>query len=73
MYKADPAGVRRRAGLAMEAHMSTQIRGQPLSRPIAHFFVVLLVSVFMVVAACGGDSKKNKVPVPVLTSVSPRR
>ena len=52
--------------------MSTQTRGQPLSRLIGHFFVVFLVSLFMVVAACGGDSKKNnKVPVPVLTSVSP--
>ena len=51
--------------------MSTLRTRQPLSRLVAHFFVVFLVSLFMVLTACGGDSKKNKVPVPVLTSVSP--
>jgi hypothetical protein len=71
VYDADPAGARRRAGLAMEARMSTQIPGQPLSRLIVHFFVVFLAALCMVLAACGGDSRKQKIPVPALSSVSP--
>jgi hypothetical protein len=55
----------------MEAPMSTLRSRQPLSRPVAHFFVVFLVSLFTVLAACGGDGKKQKIPVPVLNSVSP--
>jgi len=51
--------------------MSALISRQPLSRPVAHFFVVFLVSLFTMLAACGGDSKKQKNPVPILTSVSP--
>lgn len=51
--------------------MSTLSPGRPLSRLVAHFFVVFLASIFMVLAACGGDGKKHKNPVPVLTSVSP--
>jgi hypothetical protein len=50
--------------------MSGTTRACPLQRWIKLFFVVFLVSV-LGVAGCGGDDKKSKNPVPVLTSVSP--
>jgi hypothetical protein len=52
--------------------MSRTTSGQPRSRPIAQLFIVLLVSLFTVLAACGGSGGKNhKNPVPMLTSVAP--
>ena len=52
--------------------MSGKSRAYPPRQWINRFFVVLLVSIFGVVAGCGDDdNKKSKNPVPVLTSVSP--
>jgi len=52
--------------------MSGKTRASPLSWRITQFFIVLLVSVFGLVAGCGDDNnRKSSNPVPVLTSVAP--
>lgn len=50
--------------------MLTRIPVQSPWRGITQGFLLAIVTVFFVLAGCGGDSK-NKNPVPVLTSVSP--
>ena len=51
--------------------MSGMTSAYPSQRWINRFFIVFLVSILGVVAGCGGDDKKSKNPVPVLSSVSP--
>ena len=53
--------------------MSRTTLGQPLSRPVARFLIVIFALLFTVIAACGDDNNNNKSknPVPVLTALSP--
>jgi len=53
--------------------MSRTTLGQPLSRPVARFLIVIFALLFTVIAACGDDNNKSKSknPVPVLAALSP--
>ena len=51
--------------------MSRMALRDPLRRIITCFFVLILASLFSVIAGCGDDNHKTRNPVPVLASVSP--
>ena len=51
--------------------MSRKTCAGPPQRWIMQILVLCFVAIFGVVAGCGGDDKKSKNPLPVLTSVSP--